>query len=77
MKFFVGVTDKNWFHSLPNINTDEVKFSSLGVKRFPAIEIEAPSLVYIVKELYKLLNIIYNRPILVNNRWNNENVYRG
>ncbi len=41
MKFWVGVTDKNWFEYLASISPDEVNFWKPGGKGFGAIEIGA------------------------------------
>jgi len=44
MKFWVGVTDKNWFEYLASIKPDEVNFWKPGGQGFGAIEIGAPFL---------------------------------
>jgi putative restriction endonuclease len=44
MKFWVGVTDKNWFDYLASISPDEVNFWKPSGKGFGAIEIGAPFL---------------------------------
>lgn len=44
MKFWVGVTDKNWFEYLASINADEVNFWKPSGQGFGAIEIGAPFL---------------------------------
>lgn len=41
MKFWVGVTDKNWFEYLAGINPDEINFLKPGGKGFGAIEVGA------------------------------------
>lgn len=51
MKFWVGVTDKNWFEYLASINPDEVNFWKLGGQGFDAIELGYPF-------LFKLCNYI-------------------
>lgn len=37
MKFYIGVTDRNWFKYLSSIKPDEVNFWKLGGKSFKAI----------------------------------------
>jgi len=44
MKFWVGVTDKNWFEYLASINPDEVNFWKPGGQGFGAIELGSPFL---------------------------------
>ena len=44
MKFWVGVTDKNWFEYLARISPDEVNFWKPGGQGFGAIDIGAPFL---------------------------------
>jgi putative restriction endonuclease len=44
VKFWVGVTDKNWFEYLAGINPDEVNFWKPSGQGFGAIEIGAPFL---------------------------------
>ena len=38
MKFYVGVTDTNWFEYLSSINPDEVNFWNPGGRAFKAID---------------------------------------
>jgi len=42
MKFWVGVTDKNWFKYFASISPDEVNFWKPSGKGFGAIEVGAP-----------------------------------
>jgi len=44
MKFWVGVTDKNWFEYLASINPDEVNFWKPGGQGFFALQIGEPFL---------------------------------
>jgi len=44
MKFWVGITDKNWFNYLSSISPDEVNFWKPGGQGFGAIEVGAPFL---------------------------------
>lgn len=44
MKFWVGVTDKNWFEYLASINPDEVNFWKPGGQGFFALQIGEPLL---------------------------------
>ena len=44
MKFWVGVTDKNWFDYLASIKPDEVNFWKPSGQGFGAIELGTPFL---------------------------------
>ena len=44
MKFWVGVTDKNWFEYLASINADEVNFWKPSGQGFSAIDVGSPFL---------------------------------
>ncbi len=55
MKFWVGVTDKNWFEYLAGINPDEVNFWKPSGQRFGAIEIGAPFLFKLHSPINKIV----------------------
>ncbi|MGB5894284.1 MAG: HNH endonuclease [Ignavibacteriaceae bacterium] len=44
MKFWVGVTDKNWFEYLASVSPDEINFWKPGGQGFGAVDIGAPFL---------------------------------
>ncbi len=51
MKFWVGVTDKNWFDYLSNISPDEVNFWKPGGQGFGVLQIGEPFLFKLHKSL--------------------------
>jgi putative restriction endonuclease len=55
MKFWVGITDKNWFDYLSSIKPDEVNFWKPGGQRFSAIEIGAPFLFKLHSPINKIV----------------------
>jgi len=55
MKFWVGVTDRNWFDYLASISPDEVNFWKPGGQGFGAIEIGAPFLFKLHSPINKIV----------------------
>ena len=55
MKFWVGVTDKNWFEYLASINPDEVNFWKPSGQGFGAIEVGAPFLFKLHSPINKIV----------------------
>jgi putative restriction endonuclease len=55
MKFWVGVTDKNWFEYLASINPDEVNFWKPSGQGFGAIEFGAPFLFKLHSPINKIV----------------------
>lgn len=55
MKFWVGVTDKNWFEYLASINPDEVNFWKPSGKGFNAIEVGEPFLFKLHSPINKIV----------------------
>lgn len=55
MKFWVGVTDKNWFDYLASIKPDEVNFWKPGGQGFGAIEIGSPFLFKLHSPINKIV----------------------
>ena len=55
MKFWVGVTDKNWFEYLTSINPDEVNFWKPGGQGFGAIEVGSPFLFKLHSPINKIV----------------------
>jgi putative restriction endonuclease len=55
MKFWVGVTDKNWFEYLSSIKPDEVNFWKPGGQGFGAIDIGAPFLFKLHSPINKIV----------------------
>jgi putative restriction endonuclease len=55
MKFWVGVTDKNWFEYLASINPDEVNFWKPSGQGFGAIDVGAPFLFKLHSPINKIV----------------------
>ena len=55
MKFWVGVTDKNWFEYLARLSPDEVNFWRPSGKGFSAIDIGAPFLFKLHSPINKIV----------------------
>ena len=55
MKFWVGVTDKNWFEYLASINPDEVNFWKPSGQGFGAIEVGSPFLFKLHSPINKIV----------------------
>lgn len=55
MKFWVGVTDKNWFEYLASIKPDEVNFWKPGGQGFGAIELGSPFLFKLKGHINKIV----------------------
>ena len=55
MKFWVGVTDKNWFDYLSRINPDEVNFWKPGGQGFGALDIGEPFLFKLHSPINKIV----------------------
>jgi putative restriction endonuclease len=55
MKFWVGVTDKNWFEYLASINPDEVNFWKPSGQGFGAIELGSPFLFKLHSPINKIV----------------------
>lgn len=55
MKFWVGVTDKNWFDYLASINPDEVNFWKPGGRGFGAIDVGSPFLFKLHSPINKIV----------------------
>lgn len=55
MKFWVGVTDKNWFEYLASINADEVNFWKPSGQGFSAIDVGSPFLFKLHSPINKIV----------------------
>lgn len=55
MKFWIGVTDKNWFEYLSAINPDEVNFWKPSGQSFGAIEVGSPFLFKLHSPINKIV----------------------